>query len=162
MSARAPISLRPAVPDDHDHLLRVYASTREAELALVPWSDAEKRAFVESQFRAQHLHYYTHFAAAEFSVIVAGEEPIGRLYVDRRPDEIRLVDIALLPEYRATGIGGALLSALIAEATSANLPLRIHVEHHNPARRLYERLGFIELSCDEIYSLMERPASSLS
>jgi ribosomal protein S18 acetylase RimI-like enzyme len=134
----------------------VYASTREAEMVLVPWSDTDKRAFVKFQFEAQHMHYRAHFADAEFSVILARGEPAGRLYVDRRPDEIRLVDIALLPEFRGAGIGSTLLRALIAEAGAANMPLRIHVEQHNPALGLYLRLGFTALENNGVYILMER------
>lgn len=150
------ISLRPVVASDRDHLLRVYASTREAELALVPWSDADKHAFVKFQFEAQHKHYREYFADAEFSVILALGKPAGRLYVDRRGDEIRLVDIALLPEFRGAGVGSAVLGELIAEAGAANLPLRIHVEQYNPALGLYTRLGFTALENNGVYILMER------
>ena len=57
-------------------------------------------------------------------------------------DEIRIVDIALLPEFCNRGIGTTLLRGLQSEAAAAGKPLRIHVERFNPAMRLYERLGF--------------------
>jgi ribosomal protein S18 acetylase RimI-like enzyme len=148
------LSLRPALNTDTELLLRVYASTREPELSSVAWSEADKRAFVRWQFEAQHLHYHRHYARAEYSIILEGDRPAGRLYVDRRADEVRVVDITLLPEYRGSGIGSSLLLALKDEAHAAGKPLTIHVEHTNPALRLYSRLGFVRVSDDGVYLLM--------
>jgi ribosomal protein S18 acetylase RimI-like enzyme len=89
-------------------------------------------------------------------VILAGGEPAGRLYVARWEDEIRIVDIALLPEYRGRGLGTALLQGLIKEAEAAGKPLSIHVEMNNPARPLYDRLGFEEAGEFGVYVLMKR------
>jgi ribosomal protein S18 acetylase RimI-like enzyme len=148
------LSLRPALGSDVELLLRIYASTRERELSLVPWSEADKRAFVRSQFEAQHLYYHRHYAGAEYSIILERGRPAGRLYVDRRSDEVRVIDITLLPEYRGSGIGSALLSQLKEEAHAGGKPLTIHVEHQNPALRLYGRLGFERVSDDGVYLLM--------
>jgi ribosomal protein S18 acetylase RimI-like enzyme len=150
----AEVSLRPALASDTELLLSVYASTRERELELVPWSDADKRAFVRSQFEAQHSYYHRHYASAEYSIILERGRPAGRLYVDRRADELRVIDITLLPEHRGCGIGSALLSQLKAEAHAAGKPLTIHVEHHNSALRLYARLGFERVSDDGLYLLL--------
>lgn len=89
-------------------------------------------------------------------MIVAGGEPAGRLYVARWEDEIRIVDIALLPEHRGRGVGTALLRELIEEADAAGKPLSIHVEQNNPARPLYDRLGFEEAGEFGVYVLMRR------
>jgi ribosomal protein S18 acetylase RimI-like enzyme len=148
------LSLRPEQSSDSELLLRVYASTRERELSLVPWSEADKRAFVRSQFEAQHLHYHRHYASAEYSIILERGRPAGRLYVDRGPDELRVIDITLLPEYRGSGIGSALLLQLKEEAHAMGKPLTIHVERNNPALRLYSRLGFERVSDDGVYQLM--------
>ncbi|HLF26218.1 MAG TPA: GNAT family N-acetyltransferase [Anaerolineae bacterium] len=149
------ISLRSIVSEDRDFLYRVYASTRADELKLVDWDDTQKRAFLEMQFNAQHTYYTQAFAQAEYQIILLGGEPIGRLYVDRRPDEIRLIDIALLPEYRGQGIGSYFLEQLFGEARRARLPVRIHVEQFNPALRLYLRLGFRKIGDTGVYFLME-------
>ena len=101
----AAIALRPIVPEDHSFLLAVYASTREPELAAVPWDAAQKAAFVRMQFDAQHAYYQEHYAGAAFDVILVDGQPAGRLYVAREDDEIRIVDIALLPGYCNRGIG---------------------------------------------------------
>jgi ribosomal protein S18 acetylase RimI-like enzyme len=134
----------------------VYASTREEELAPVQWDEASKRAFLEQQFTAQDQHYKTHYTDTTYSVILAGDEPAGRLYVARWEDEIRIVDIALLPAFRGRGLGTALLRDLIAEAAAAGKPLSIHVEMNNPARSLYDRLGFEEAGEFGVYVLMRR------
>lgn len=87
--------------------------------------------------------------------MLSHDRPIGRLYVDRRADEIRVVDIALLPEHRRQGIGSALLENILAEAAAAHKPVRIHVEKFNPALRLYQRLGFHQVRDTGVYFLME-------
>lgn len=150
-----PIALRPIRDDDRDFLNALYASTREDEMKLLEWSEEEKRRFLAMQFDAQHKFYMEHFGQAQFDLIVRGGEPIGRLYVDRREDEIRLIDIALLPEFRGRGIGGRLLKNLLDEGAEAGKPVRIHVERFNPALRLYRRLGFKQIGDTGVYFLME-------
>ena len=109
------VTLRPITPDDEPFLCRLYASTREDELAVVPWSDEEKEAFLTMQFNAQHTFYQEQFKKAEFLIIQLNDEAVGRLYIDRRKDEIRLVDIALLTRHRRKGIGSMLLKNILAE-----------------------------------------------
>lgn len=158
------LTLRPIAAEDREFLCRLYASTRAEELALTDWSEERKEAFLRQQFEAQHSHYQQHYAGASFDLVVVDGEPAGRLYVDRSPqrwhDEIRLVDIALLPEHRGRGLGRRLLGELIEEARSAGRRLTIHVEMFNPALRLYERLGFRPISQYGIYHLMEWRADS--
>jgi GNAT superfamily N-acetyltransferase len=155
------VTFRPIEPGDAPFLCRVYASTREEELRPVPWSAAEKDAFLRQQFQAQHAYYQEHYDATRFEVILRDGRPIGRLYVARWKDEIRIVDIALLPEHRGAGIGTAILQDLLAEAAAAGKPVRIHVERLNPARRLYERLGFVPIEDKGVYYLMEwQPAAT--
>jgi len=144
-------------------LFRIYRSTREEELALVvDWSDEQKDAFVRQQFNAQHAWYQEHYLGAEFQVILVDGVPAGRLYVHRRPAEIRLVDIAFLPEHRNGGLGTSILRDLLAEGEAAGKPVTIHVEVYNPAMRLYERLGFRPIEERGPYLLMEWRPSALS
>ena len=119
------------------------------------WDAAQKAAFVEMQFDAQHASYQEHYAGAAFDVILVFGQPAGRLYVSRESDEIRIVDIALLPAYCNRGIGTTLLRGLQSEAAAAGKPLRIHVERFNPALRLYERLGFTPIADRGVYLFME-------
>ena len=145
---------------DLPFILRVYASTREEELAMTPWDDAEKESFLKMQFDAQHSHYQQHFPNASYQIIERKGEPIGRLYLDRRPDELRIIDIALLSEQRGTGIGGALMRQVLDEAALLGKPVRIHVERNNPAMHLYERLGFRQVEDQGVYWLMEWKAGT--
>lgn len=151
----ADISFRRIRPADEPFLNRLYHSTRWDEMALTTWSDEEKRVFLDQQFTAQHKFYQEQFASAEFSLVLKSGRRAGRLYIDRRDDEIRLIDIALLPEYRNGGVGRALLERLLAEAREIGQPVRIHVEQFNPALRLYDRLGFRKVRDEGPYFLME-------
>lgn len=136
------VALRPVVASDEAFLRRVYRSTREAELDFVDWDDTQKDAFVDAQFDAQRSYYEQYYAGASFDVILVDGQPAGRLYVARWADEIRIVDIALVPEYRDRGVGSALLRALLDEGASSRRRVTIHVERFNRALALYDRLGF--------------------
>ena len=149
------VTLRPMTDADLSFLHRVYAGTRADELTQAPWSDEEKQSFVEMQFNAQHTHYQKHFPEASYEIIEQVGEPIGRLYLDRRPDEVRIIDIALLPEKRRAGIGGALMRRILDDAALVGKPVRIHVERNNPAMHLYDRLGFRKVEDQGVYWLME-------
>lgn len=154
------ISLRPAVADDRAFLLDVYRASRAEELALVPWSDEEKAAFLAMQFDAQDRYYADALPATVRSVVLLDSHPIGRLYVDIDDERVLIVDIALLPEHREQGIGSALLAGVLAEADRRRLPTRLHVEPHSRAHRLYRRLGFEVADAGAVYDLMERPWST--
>ena len=149
------VTLRPITAKDSDFLYRVYASTREDELAPLGWDAAQKACFLEMQFAAQHKFYQEQFPEAEFRIILLDGKSVGRLYVDRQEDEIRILDIALLPEHRNHGIGSALLRDVLADGERAGLPVRIHVELYNPALSLYNRLGFHKIGEGEVYFLLE-------
>lgn len=146
--------LRPATADDRPAMLAVYASTRADELALTGWPDAQCLAFVEMQFSAQWQHYWQHHPQSRCQLVVADSPPagadadaggtcLGRLWVDRSARQVHVLDIALLPAARGHGVGTALLQALMAEARQCGVPLTVSVEVHNPARSLYDRLGFL-------------------
>ena len=125
------------------------------ELAMVDWDEAHKAALLHIQCAAQHQFYQERYAKTDFLVILRDAVPVGRLYVARWQDEIRIVDIALLPPYRNAGIGTAILRDLLAEGAFAHQPVRIHVEKFNPALRLYERLGFTPIEDKGVYLFME-------
>src|SRR5687768_12875843 len=104
------ISLRPITPADDSFLAGLYASTRAEELAVTGWSDEEKAVFCRRQYDAQSAHYLENYPGASLQVIERVGEPVGRLYVARWKREIRIMDIAVLPEHRGSGIGTQLLS----------------------------------------------------
>jgi ribosomal protein S18 acetylase RimI-like enzyme len=147
--------LRPAGPGDDETLYRIYASTREEELAVLPWTAAAKEAFLRMQFAAQHSYYHATFPDASYDLILVGDEVLGRLYVDRGEQTWLVIDLALLPEHRGKGVGTRLLTQLLADAGAAGRPVQMHVERFNPAQRLYHRLGFRQVADQGVYLLLE-------
>src|SRR5262249_47455508 len=136
------VTLRPATDGDRDFLVSLYASTRADELDQVAWPPGQREAFVQMQFDAQDRDYHRVNPNGSFDVIEVDGSAAGRLYVDRRPGDLRIVDISLAPDVRGRGIGTRLLRDLQAQAADEGRKVSIHVEVHNPAARLYERLGF--------------------
>lgn len=136
------IALRPVTAADQSVLFDIYASTRWEELAVTGWSDTEKKAFLAMQFELQQRYYRQTYVGAEFCLIEADVMPAGRLYRVDWPDEIRIIDIALLPAYRNRGIGTGLITDIQRAATARGKCVGVHVEQTNPARALYCRLGF--------------------
>ena len=149
------ITLRPVGPDDRDFLIEVYGSTRAEEMALVPWTDEQRYAFIQHQFTAQQNHYAQKYPEARHDIILSDDRQVGRLYVARLDQEIRIVDITLLPAERNAGIGSYLIRQLLDEANSSGKMTRIFVEEFNPSRRLFERLGFSPSEQHGIHLLMQ-------
>lgn len=150
----AGISFRVVVEADHPFLRDLYAHVRSAELAPVPWPEEAKRAFLNEQFDLQHQHYVKNYPGADLLVIQKDAVPIGRVYVYRTEREMRLMDIALVPEQRGRGIGSALLQELMAEARATKRELTLHVEPDNPAQHLYQRLGFHLIENRGVYDFL--------
>lgn len=151
------LSVRPTGSGDMAFLADLYASTRMEELAQTNWPEAAKRDFLNQQFLAQHQHYMRHYAGARWLIVECDAAAAGRLYFVHWPREIRIIDIALMPEARGKGFGTALLEDIIDEAISAGKAISIHVDRMNPALSLYRRLGFQEIEDKGVYLLMEHP-----
>jgi GNAT superfamily N-acetyltransferase len=149
------ITLRAVGPADEAFLLDVYAGTRADELALVPWTDEQRQAFVRMQFAAQQEHYQKIYPEANHDIILSAGRPVGRLYIARKEHEIRIIDITLLPPERNAGVGSYLIGELLDEATRARKPLRVYVESFNPSLRLFERLGFYRTEQNGVHILMQ-------
>ena len=155
------VELRPAEDADRPFLREVYGSSREDELRPTGWTDDQKALFLDHQFEAQDTYYRANYDPASFDVVLVDGVPSGRLYVARWPEDIRIIDIALLPAARGRGVGTRLLTALLDEARETTRRVSIHVEKQNPALRLYERLGFRVAADRDPYVLMEwEPLSS--
>ena len=149
------ITLRPAGPDDYEFLVEVYGSTRAEELALVPWNNEQRDAFIRSQFNAQQEHYLKTYPGATHDIIVSNGRPVGRLYVARLDHEIRIIDITLLPAERNVGIGSYLIKQLLDDAKQTGKITRIYVEEFNPSLRLFQRLGFSPSEQHGIHLLLQ-------
>jgi ribosomal protein S18 acetylase RimI-like enzyme len=154
-ASRQGLSMRPMTDEDLPFIAVLYASTRAEELAATGWPEAMQRAFVAQQHDAQHRHYRAAYPGMLWLVVEQAGRPIGRLYLDAGPDRFRVVDISFLPEARGRGHGGALLRDLIAAARASRRGVGLSVRHGNPARRLYERLGFVAVAgLDAAYQQM--------
>lgn len=149
------ITLRPVQPEDTPFLFEVYASTRASEMALVSWSDDLRHAFVSSQFTAQRDFYQQKYPQAEHNIILSNGRPVGRLFLARLDDQLRIADITILPEERNSGIGTSLLNELLDESRRCGKPVRIYVENFNPSLRLFERLGFRQLEEQGVHLLLQ-------
>ncbi|HEX8216822.1 MAG TPA: GNAT family N-acetyltransferase [Allosphingosinicella sp.] len=155
------ICYRLATDGDEPFLAEVYYSTRREEVAQAGWPAEQQEAFLKHQHEAQHAHYKKGYGAAEWLVIERGGEGIGRLYLLEGAAELRIVDIALIPEARRAGLGEAILRDVCEDVASRGKIVTIHVEKFNPARRLYERLGFVPVEEKGVYDLMEwRPEAA--
>lgn len=151
------ITFRPYTEADLHFIQTVYASSREPEMALVDWAEEQKTTFLNMQCAAQLDHYGRHYHHATHEIILLQDEPIGRIYINRPPNEIRLMDITLLSAYRNRGIGSQIMADLLHESDKTQRPVTLHVEIINPdAYRWYERLGFTAVSQPGIHIFMER------
>lgn len=159
MTASETVTLRPAEEGHAELLYEIYASTRKEELAPLDWDASVKEAFLRQQFHAQDSYYRSTFPNASYDLIIDGDDVLGRLYVDRGERAWLVLDIALLPKHRGHGIGTHLLEQVIGDAEAAGKAVQIHVEQFNPARTLYDRLGFRQVEDQGVYLLLERPSA---
>jgi len=136
------VTLRPVQASDEAFLISVFASTRDAELALVPWSLEQKAAFIAMQFRAQNADYAFRYPGAQHDIICADSVAVGRLFLARLDDQLRIADVAVLPEYQGKGIGAWVLRRIMDEAATLQKPVTVYVEINNPSLQWFERKGF--------------------
>lgn len=151
------VALRCATSADAPLIAAIYATTRDEELSRVPWTPAQKKAFTDWQSGQQEAHYALHYAGAERLIVEATGHAVGRIYVDTTLSEVRLMEVTLLPSHRGRGIGTLLLRELLRYADALARPASLHVEPFNPAKRMYERTGFVVREARGLYELMERP-----
>jgi ribosomal protein S18 acetylase RimI-like enzyme len=159
MTATPPagITFRAVNKEDEGFLLRLYSTTRAEEIKLWGWPESQTQLFLKMQFTARQRSYEASYPNAQYRLILLKEQPIGQEIVDRSEKSIRLIDIALLPEFRRTGVGTLLLKKLVEESRAKELPIELKVLKSNAAAaRLYERIGFVRLGEDAMYYEMVR------
>lgn len=152
--SRGAITHRPGTDDDYDFQRLLYHDVRAEEMKSFPFDDAQKKAFLDWQFQCQWTHYREHYPTCDWRILLKDGEPVGRLLIDRWPDQIRIVDIALVSSARGSGIGSMLMQEILDEGRAGGKPVTIHVEVFNPAQRLYQRLGFVQVDTSGAYHLM--------
>jgi ribosomal protein S18 acetylase RimI-like enzyme len=155
-------TLQPFTPDQQDFLFKLYANTRQEEVSSFGWPAAQQETFLRMQFNAQQNWYAMAYSGADHQIIVVGGQPVGRILVFHELNARRLVDIAVLSDYRSRGIGTQLLRDLLDKSDREGIPVRLQVLKSNRARSLYQRLGFVVISDDGMYYQMERRADASS
>jgi GNAT superfamily N-acetyltransferase len=153
--AAGKVTLRPVHDSDDEFLLKVYGSTREQEMAQVPWTAEQKQQFVRMQYEAQKSHYAAQHPSATHEIICVEGHAAGRLYLDRTGEKFHILDITLLPDHRSRGAGSFLLRQIMAEAKGAGKPVSIFVETFNPSLQLFQRLGFMPIKQEGFHLLLE-------
>jgi GNAT superfamily N-acetyltransferase len=148
------ITVRPEQPQDEAFLFELYASTRQEELDAWGWPPEMRSNFLTMQFKASQ-GYHIAFPDAEFLIIQGDGVNVGRMIVHRTPEELHLVDIALLPKFRNAGIGAAMLQRIFGEAAATRKPLRLKVLKGSRAVRFYQRVGFEKKGETELHFDME-------
>lgn len=155
------LAMRHETEADFAFLCELYAEIRREELAPVPWPEQAKREFLDAQCSLQRAHYARHYGDADLLLIVDDDTPIGRIYVHAASAEIRVMDIALLQEWRGRGIGSRLMRTILDEATDRGVEVTLHVEPGNPAQRLYRQLGFGLVENRGVYDFLKWTPPSL-
>jgi ribosomal protein S18 acetylase RimI-like enzyme len=154
------IQLRPASSEDAEFLYRVYCTTREQEMAMVPWTHEQREAFLRMQFAAQQSDYSKRFPDARQTIIVADDVDVGRFHTVEVNDEIKILDITVLPNHRGNGIGSFIIREVQTNAQRSDKRVVIYVESFNPSVSFFEKRGFEKIENAGIYFLLECCASS--
>ncbi len=149
------VTFRHISGEDIPVLKQIYASTRLDELAMTDWSDEQKQQFIDHQFNAQHQHYQIHYADAEFLLLIASNQVMGRLYLQHQDKQLCLIDITLLPAFQKQGIGQQILTWILNQAKDSKKLVTLHVESHNPAYQWYLKQGFKNIEDRGVYQYLE-------
>jgi len=152
------IALRPRREEDEAFLRDLFFSVRAPEFAVMGWPEPVLRDFLAGQSHLQNRHYANVYPNAANLVVTSHGTAIGRVILSPSPGDIRVVDIALLTQWRGNGLGAALLDAVKQQAKAARVSISLSVDFSNPARRLYLRHGFLPVGDNGIAQELRLPA----
>jgi ribosomal protein S18 acetylase RimI-like enzyme len=147
MNTHINFNLRPANKDDEPLFYRLIDRTMR-DYIISTWG-----AWNEERVR-RGSHEFIHSPNAQVIQIV--DLAIGVFAVERYPTHMQIVHLYLLPEYQQIGIGKALLNSLVAEASHSQLTIRLRVMTVNPAKKFYERFGFVVTEATPDFFFMEK------
>jgi ribosomal protein S18 acetylase RimI-like enzyme len=137
-------SLRPVTDNDYGFLFELHVATMKPYVEQIwGWDDAPQAAMFRNSF-----------VPSKRQVIVIDGQDVGVLHADRRPDEVFLANIEIAPAFQGRGLGGRIITDILVDAHANGLPVSLRLLHVNPARHLYERLGFIEFDRTETHAQM--------
>jgi len=162
------ITLQPeALAPEADSLAyRLFAVDKLAEFAAIGLPQPQAEELVQMQWRGRTLTYANQYPGAEdWTISLEDGTPIGRYLLQKTPQGLRMVDFAILPDWRGQGIGTQVLQKLIHSTSTSGAVFSLRVEKNNRALYLYKRLGFAIVSDDEISFEMEwkpEPTAAIS
>ena len=142
-----PYTLRPTQPEDTAFLFALHRSAMRVYVDRTwGWDDD-----------AQKARFADYFPAAERKIIVVDGVDVGTLVIERRPGAVFVANIEIVSAFQGRGIGARILTDIISRAQDDGMSIELQVLKVNPARRLYERLGFQVAGETETHYLMQHP-----
>jgi GNAT superfamily N-acetyltransferase len=150
------VRMRAVAENDNYLLYDIVSSTVIEQVKLMGGDVRQLAPLLQMQFENQTMEYRERFPKAEHFIIMMNDVDAGRIYLDRNSEEIHILDITLLPEFRGKGLGTFILKSLEEEAERKRAPICIYVEDGNPSLRLFRRLGYrFKSKFGEAHNLME-------
>ncbi|MBT0771728.1 GNAT family N-acetyltransferase [Kineosporia sp. J2-2] len=139
-------SFRPATAEDVHRIadLKVLVIREHLE-RLRPWSEDSAREYL-----------YVRYVPGNTRIIEVAGEFAGSVALRQEPDCRWIEQFYLYPRFQGRGIGGAVLGALLEECDADGQVARLDVLQRSPARRLYERHGFVLEHEDELDAFLIR------
>jgi len=124
--------LRPCKLEDKPFLYHLLQATLRPYVEQIGYWDEQ----------SQRDQFEMRFSAERTQIIQVDGQDVGCIIVEVRPQDWYIAEIQILPVYQGQGIGTSILRQIMEQAASQEMPLTLQVLRNNPARRLYERLGF--------------------
>jgi GNAT superfamily N-acetyltransferase len=146
-----PIALRPARSEDFDFCARLYFSGMDEIIRELKLDMALQTANLRERWNG-----------AEVEIITSDGEDVGWMQSSIRDEARFLEQIFIDAPFQRRGIGTGIIHRLIDRANRANQPVTLGVVKTNPARRLYERLGFRITHEDDRKFYMRREADGVT
>ncbi|PXX36799.1 acetyltransferase (GNAT) family protein [Undibacterium pigrum] len=158
----AALGLREVHEDDQAFLDVLYASRRE-DLRQMPMDAAFIAQMIKMQQHVQMEGVRLNYPEARHVIVEHAGQPVGRVIIHAGSDELRLIDIAIIPSAQRQGIAKTILLALQADAQDQGKGVSLAVEQTNfAARGLYLKLGFVALGADALFEQMHWQAQELA
>jgi len=138
------IGFRLAAENDIDFLYILHVATIKAYVDKIwGWDDV----FQESVFRKNYV-------PANIQIITLADTDIGMLSVEERTEDVFLRAIEIHPTYQQQGLGTTIIQHIIDDAARRMKPVRLQVLKVNPAKKLYDRLGFSVIEDTKTHYIM--------
>lgn len=146
------VACRVATDADAAWMRDLYFRSRTPEFAVVGLRDDALTTLLGQQFEAQRQAMAGEFPHADHFVITRDDAPVGRLVLAENDAAIHVADILVDVSQRGAGVGTAALREVLNRADATARAVTLRVDPHNPARRLYERLGFVLVDASDATS----------